>query len=67
MRLLNGLITVSLLTCVAMAQDATPAKTTIPILIQNSHHQPAINITRESLAINQHKTIVTEFSFCENL
>lgn len=59
---LSAISILCLLTCVAIAQDTPPAKVTIPLLVEDSHHHPAINVARESLTVSQHKTAVTDFS-----
>jgi Ca-activated chloride channel homolog len=62
LRLLKGLAVVCLSSCTAGAQHAVTVTATIPVLIQDSHHRPALNVTRELLAVNQHKLAVTDFS-----
>jgi VWFA-related protein len=62
MQFFRTLVFVCTFACAVPGQDTPPAKVIIPILIQDFHHHPAINITREDLVIRQHKLAVTNFT-----
>src|SRR6476660_7933246 len=62
MQLIRMLSMLWTLACAAASQDAPRAKVTFPILIEDSHHHPAANVTHDSLVIKQHKVAITDFS-----
>ena len=46
----------------AVAQNIPAKEISVPLLVEDSHHQPVATLHRESLTVRDHKSGITEFT-----
>jgi hypothetical protein len=65
MRAVINVLASTLFACAALAQPAPSQKVVFPLIVEDSSHQAVTGLTRESLAISEHKTSITEFKLVQ--